>query len=316
MKASDLYVFTARSNPLYWRQPHANYERFAKHMLDSGVHLVVVECAYGEEEFACNLHSGNPMFRHIGVRAKTRAWNKENLLNIGVHRTPEAKYLAWIDSDIIFRNPDWAKEAVQALQHYDVIQPWSDCYDLGPKGEHIAHHKSFCHQFFWDQPLIPKNSKWWQGDGGPYSYPHSGYSWCATRQAFDWLGGLFEMAGMGSADHHCALALVGLADYSMPQGTSAAYREAVKVWEGRALRLINKNIGYLTGTIEHLFHGRKSDRGYLSRWDMFVKYGFDPLADLKRNSFGVIEFCGNKPELRRMWDQYLLSRREDLNAAG
>lgn len=63
-----------------------------------------------------------------------------------------------------------------------------------------------------------------------------------------------------------------------------------------------------------MFHGRKGDRGYQSRWDMFVKHGFDPHEDLKRNSHGVLEFAGNKPELRREFDRYLQSRNEDINA--
>lgn len=77
---------------------------------------------------------------------------------------------------------------------------------------------------------------------------------------------------------------------------------------------MDRNIGYVGGTLEHMFHGRKGDRGYQSRWDMFVKHGFDPHEDLKRNSHGVLEFAGNKPELRREFDRYLQSRNEDINA--
>ena len=82
------------------------------------------------------------------------------------------------------------------------------------------------------------------------------------------------------------------------------------------MRHINRNIGYVPGTIEHLFHGRKSDRGYQSRWDMFVQHQFDPYEDLKRNSHGVLEFATNKPDLRHDFDRYLQSRHEDLNAPG
>ncbi len=309
--ASKLHVFTARSNPLGWVAPHRNWQRFAKHMIDSGVVLTVVECAYGKEPFACEMDG----IRHIGVRAKTRGWNKENLLNIGVHRTPEAEYIAWIDADVIFRRPDWASATVSALQHYDVVQPWSDAYDLGPNGEHMAHHRSFCRQFFHREPMVATHAKFWQGDGGPYVYPHSGYAWAMTRQAFDWVGGLFELGGMGSGDHHMALGLIGQAESSMPGGTSQAYRAEVMRWQDRAERHINRNIGYVPGTLEHLFHGRKYDRGYLSRWDMFVKHAFDPHADLKRNSYGVLEFATNKPELRHDFDLYLMSRNEDVNVA-
>jgi hypothetical protein len=310
LEPSQLHVFTVRSNPLHWVQPHRNWVRFARGMLDAGISLTVVECVYGEEDHQCAIDGVN----HIPVRAKTRVWNKENLLNLGVQRTPGAKYIAWIDADIIFRREDWALATLQALQHYDVVQPWSDSYDLGPNGEHMSVHRSFCHQFFHRQPMVPTTRPYWQGDGGPHTYPHSGYAWAMTRQAFDWVAGLFELGGMGSGDHHMALSLIGQADASIPAGVSDSYRREVKRWEDRALRHINRNIGYVSGTIEHLFHGRKSDRGYQSRWDMFVKNGFEPLEDLKRNSHGVLEFTSNKPELRHDFDLYLQSRNEDINA--
>ncbi len=80
------------------------------------------------------------------------------------------------------------------------------------------------------------------------------------------------------------------------------------------MRHINRNIGYVPGTIEHLFLVRKSDRGYQSRWEIFVKNAFDPLEDLKRNSHGVLEFASNKPELRHEFDLYLHNRNEDINS--
>ncbi len=312
LDASRLHVFTARANPLGWIATHRNWQRFARHMLDSGVNLTVVECAYGEEPFRCQ----EPGVRHIGVRARTRGWNKENLLNLGIQRTPEAQYIAWIDSDVTFRRADWAAATVRALQHYDVVQPWSDAYDLGPNDEHIAHHRSFCRQFFYREPLVPKGSCFWQGEGGPYVYPHSGYAWAITRDAYDRVGGLFEFAAMGAGDHHMALALIGEVDASLPASVTPAYRAEVKRWEARALRHINRNIGYVAGTLEHLFHGRKADRGYQTRWDLFVRHQFDPHEDLKRNSYGVLELATNKPELRHDFDLYLHARNEDANTLG
>lgn len=321
LAASDLHVITARFNPLYWKQPHRNWERFATHMLDSGVNLTVVECAPGNEDFFCqNPPMSDPShaerFLHVGVRAKTRGWTKENLINLGVQRRPEAKYIAWIDADIIFRRPDWALGGVRSLQHYDIIQPWTTCYDLGPNDEHIAAHTSFCNRLFYGHPLCPPSWKqpYWKGDGGPHTYPHSGFAWMMTRQAFDWTGGLFEMGGMGSGDHHMALAMAGLAEKSLPPGRNSTYCREVIRWGDRAVRHINGNIGVMSGTIEHLFHGRKSDRGYINRWGMFLEHGFDPHEDLKRNAHGVLEFATNKPLLRRHFDRYLQSRNEDINS--
>jgi hypothetical protein len=311
LTAKDLHVFTARSNPLNWEKPQQNWEKFAVAMVEAGVSLTVIECAYGEEPHRCDDIEG---VRHIPVRAKTRVWNKENLLNIGVHRTPEAQYIAWIDADVIFRRPDWVIATLRALQHYYVVQPWSDAYDLGPSDLHMAHHTSFCRQYFHRQEVISTSEGFWKSDGGPHVYPHSGYAWAMTRQAFDWVGGLFELGGMGSGDYHMALSLIGRGEASVPKACTPAYRNEVVRWSNRAVRHINFNVGYVAGTIEHLFHGRKPDRGYQSRWEMFITHDFDPLEDLKRNSHGVLEFASNKPELRHDFDLYLMSRNEDINS--
>jgi hypothetical protein len=304
---SDLHVFTARSNPLHWGAPHRNWKAFLDGMRRDGVTLTVIECAYGEEDWVC----AEDGVRHIGVRANTRVWNKENLLNIGIHRTPEAKYIAWVDADVLFRRADWAVSTIRALQHYNVIQPWSDALDMGPHDEVIQHHRSFCRQWFIRQPVVGKEN--WKWAGGKYDFPHPGYAWAMTRQAYDWVGGLFELGGMGSGDYHMALSFIGKADYSMAGGVSDAYRREVKRWEERARSHINLNVGYVQGTIEHLFHGRKDDRGYETRWGMFVRHDFDPTEDLKKNAHGVLEFAGNKPELRHDFDLYLQRRNEDIN---
>ena len=315
MRPDQLWVFTARANPLRWQAPHRNWERFAVAILATGVNLVVVECAYGDEAFACQAPPIDPAhaarFHHVGVRAKTRGWIKENLLNLGIWRFPQAQYLAWIDADVIFRRPDIAEATLHELQHYDFVQMWGDAYDLGPSDEHLQHHVSFCRQMFHGKPLVPDAARFWQFDGGPYAYPHSGYAWACTRQAYAWVGGLFELGGMGSGDHHMALALAGLAAQSLPGDVSAAYRDAVMRWQSHALQHVNGNVGYVPGTLEHMFHGKKADRGYVSRWDMFLQHGFDPGTDLKRNADGVLEFALNKPALRHDFDLYLRARNED-----
>ncbi len=306
----QLHVFAARFNPLRWQRPERHFRDWAAHMLDSGVKLTVVECQYGERPFICEM----PHVNHVAVRADSWAWSKENLLNLGIARVPQAKYICFSDSDVFHRRASWAAETVEAMQHYRMGQPWSDAYDLGPNDEHIQHHVSFCRQWLHGQPVVPDGPNWWKFNGGPYDYPHSGYCWFIRREVLDWVGGLIEIAGMGSADHHMALALAGKVERSVPGGTAASYLAALERWQQRAALAANGRIGFVHGTIEHRFHGRKADRGYLSRWEMFVRHGFDPDTDLKRNSFGVIEWAGNKPELEREWDLYLRSRAEDVNS--
>jgi hypothetical protein len=174
-------------------------------------------------------------------------------------------------------------------------------------------HKSFCSQYVADKPVVPKGAKFWKFDGGPYDYPHSGYAWAWTRNALDEVGGLIEIGAMGSGDHHMALGLVGYIERSVPGNINAAYLNVLRRWQNRALLHVNMKIGYVPVTIEHSFHGSKTNRKYVSRWDMFSKFGFNPETDLKKNSYGVVEFAGNKPALELAFDQYLRGREEDSN---
>jgi len=248
------------------------------------------------------------------VRATTLAWSKECLLNIGISRLPAAaEKIATIDADVTFRRTYWAAATLAALDLYPVVQAWDTAYDLGPNDEHIQTHKSFGGVWHSGGPIVANASKFWKFSGGCYEYPHPGYAWAWQRRALDRIGGLFELGGMGSGDHHMALGMVGRPDASLPGGVTANYRNAVRAWSDRAGVEINGKIGVAHGTIEHPFHGRKSDRAYEGRWEMFLKHGFDPMTDLKRNLDGVIEFAGNKPDLERAFDRYLRAREEDVN---
>lgn len=304
MRADLLHVVTCVANPIRWQSRVKLYREFERHMLDSGVYLTTVECAYGERPFEC---AGTQGVNHVGVRARTLVWNKEALINIGVGRLPpDSKYIAWIDADIFFRLKDWASETVQALQQYDVVQPWSDCYDIGPNGEHLQVHRGFARLFHEGKPIVPSGAY-------GYEFAHPGYAWAATRQAREWTGGLIE-AALGAGDHHMALALIGRVGESVPGGIHPNYLAALEQWQRRAQHHVAGNIGYVPGTIEHRWHGSKERRGYISRWGILTKHQFDPVADIKRNTHGVPELAGNKPELARDIDRYFRSRAEDSNA--
>lgn len=314
MRSDLLYVVAAIANPIRWESRIRLAREAIEEWLADGAHVTLVECAYGERPYELADVKG---LHHVPVRARTLAWNKECLLNIGIARLPpQAKYIATLDADIHFRKRSWAAETVHALQLYPAVQPWSDCYDLGPNDEHLQSHKSFCRLYAEGKPVVATAPKFWKFDGGPYDYSHSGYAWAWTRQALDEIGGLFELGAVGSGDHHMALGLIGAAERSMPDGANAIYRNAVLRWQARAVLHVNRKLGFVPVTIEHAFHGAKRSRGYVSRWDMFVEHAFNPEEDLKRNSYGVLEFAGNKPALEQAFERYLRSREEDGNLAG
>lgn len=310
LKASDLTVVTAIANPVLWESRIALYRSFEQHMIDSGVNLVTVECTYGDHD---PVLGDNPRVQYVRVKASGihKIWIKENLLNIGIAAAPAAKYIATLDADIEFQSPTWATDILAALQHYHVIQPWSYCYDLGPNGEHIALHHSFADIYY-------KKGAFGIHQGpnadSKYEFGHPGYAWAWTRQALDMVGGLVETAALGAADHHMALALIGKVGDSIPGNLTEAYKTPLYRWQSEALRLINGHIGALPGTIKHYWHGSKDKRYYVSRWDILHRNQFSPYTDMKRNTYGVWELSGNKPQLSHDIDAYFRSRQEDGNS--
>jgi len=314
-------------------------------MLDSGVCLHLTELQYGERPF---LYADTPHIDFVGVRASSAAWTKENLINLGIYGAPEAKYICWCDTDIFFeKTHSWASETVHALQLYKWVQPWTQAIDRGPNGEILNDNRafrSFCYQYELDAPLVPDGHGWkthhkdpdckcvchcaesppygpidckckCREQGPHHPYPHPGYAHATTREVLDYAGGLFELGGMGASDHAMSLALVGKARSSAPKDVNISYVEHLCRWQDRIRHAVHGRIGYVNNVINHKFHGAKGDRQYLGRWEMFLRHGFDPDTDLKRNSYGVLEWVSNKPELEREWMLYLRSRNEDRNSA-
>lgn len=303
MRPDLLHVIVPVFNPLRNRSHTRNTARFLLHMIESGVRVMVVEATYGD---AAPVFAGVKGIQHVHVQAFSVCWIKECLYNIGIQHLPrDWKVVGLFDGDIRFKRHDWAAEAVYASQHHPVLQPWEHCHDLGPEGEFMEVHYSFCRQWEKEPESVGRH-----GDG-PYRFAHPGFAWVYTRDALEKIGGLIETAVLGAADHHQALALVGMAKDSLPGGLTDAYAKPIFQWEARCNQHIAGNIGFVPGTIEHDYHGQKAARGYVSRWDILKRHAFDPTTDLKRNTSGVWELAGNKPGLRRDILAYFKSRNED-----
>lgn len=307
MRRDLLHVITPVFNPIGWKSRIQLYKQFQEHMLDSGVKLTLVECVVGDRAYEIEDHAH---VTHIKLRTNSLVWNKENTINIGINRSPhDAEYFAWIDADVMFRNNNWAYDTVNALQIYPMLQPWHNCYDLGPNGEHLQAHTSFCKLYHEGKPIQVREQDKYSEFG------HPGYAWAARRDVLEKLGMLIETAALGAADHHMACALAGDVERTYPKAVTEAYKRPLLQWQARAEQHVARHIGSVPGTIEHFFHGPKVARGYQSRWEILIDHAFDPDMDLKKNSHGVVELAGNKPHLRNAIDRYLRKRNEDSNSA-
>jgi hypothetical protein len=344
---SPLYVIVPIFNPIRYKSRWKHYERFADHVKQSGGVLVTVEAAFGSRHHALQagisqhempiyqeaptkpteFHKARTTEPHIYIRVRTddEIWFKENLINIGISRLPEDwKYVAWVDGDVAFARPNWVGETIHQLQHYKLVQMFSESQDLGPRYASINHAQSFmsCHVKGIPRPTprtdtqtVPYGSGGVPGLPGKYILWHPGFAWAARREAIDELGGLVDFARMGAADNHMAHALIGCVEDSFHHGVHPNYRKRLLEWQWRCDRYIRRNVGYVSGLLIHYWHGRKVDRRYWDRWRVIVENQYNPDLDVKYDWQGLLQLADRgEPRSITLRDdarRYFRARNED-----
>lgn len=322
---NTLHVVRVISNPARY---HSRYrlareqEEFLKKC--PNIKLYTVEASFGDRHH--ELINQTDEF-NLKVKVKSEIWIKENMINLGVqHLLPyNWKYMAWIDGDVIWNDVNWGLETIQQLQHYSVIQPWTDGLDLGPYGNVLQCFKSFGSQNYIEfdenlssdmsgkkrKPVIserPATSSMPIYDHRRYG--HSGFAWACTRHFWNNVGGLMDFCILGSADHNMATAMVGNVDFSIHKAMTQGFKDACKRWQHHAVRVTHNEVGATHDRLEHMFHGPKKRRYYAERWKILIHYKFDPLKDLMYDEQGIIHLVG-KPALARAIAHYNRSRMED-----
>jgi len=312
MDTSKFWVIAVISNPVRFKTRYNLYRNFEKHVKNSGANLLTVETQQGDRPFQVT-EANNPL--HLQLRTYDELWIKERMINLGVQRLPaDWEYVAWIDADIEFVRKDWVVETVHQLQHYHVVQMFQECTDLGPNFEPIQNHKGFAYMYHKNYFHGPQGS----GNGGYYQpykdFWHCGYAWAMRREAWDYVGGLFDTAILGAGDHHMSLAMIGKAEKSVPKNIGKKYLNELMIWQQRAEVFIKRDMGFVNGMILHYFHGKKKDRKYVERWEIITKNNFDPDDDLKVDWQGLWQLEVNCPRQRRIRDEiraYFRQRNED-----
>ncbi len=296
-----LHVIRVISNPVQYQ---SRYRLANEQLLEleniPNIKLYTVETIFGDREH--EVTSFEDPF-HLQLRTNSEIWIKENMINLGVrHLIPrDAKYIAWVDADVSFRDPNWAKKTIQQLQHYAVVQPWSDCVDLGPHGNIMQHFRGFGHQH---QKRIPKQ-KW---PAQNYPYAHTGFAWACTRRFWEAAQGLMDFCILGSADHHMAFACIGEVRDTIHGKMGREFHRRCEEWQEKVMRITLGEVGFVHGRIEHHFHGSKKKRYYRERWQ--ILFGYDPAKHLCYDEQGLIQLV-NHPKLEQEIRLYNRSRHED-----
>ena len=325
--SEPLYVVSPISNPCRYRSRWGLYHDFKHHIENRGAKLHTVEVAYGDREFSLP-------DAQVKLRTQHELWNKENAINVAVQSLPsDWKYMAWIDADVTFIRPDIVAATLHALQHFDVVQMWSEALDLDPDGHCFATYASFGHSYL--KSLLPgakprPSEAAIQADaaGGYYpqmmppgrpaksgAYWHTGYAWAIRRDAFDAIGGLLDNAIVGAGDYFMAWALIGeLGKQGRIKTYHPAFVHSLKTWERNA-KVLRKNIGCVEGVMAHHWHGKKRQRGYHSRDNILRKLRDNPYTDLRKDWQGLWQLHDDGSErsirLRDQLRAYFRSRNED-----
>lgn len=312
-RAADLHVIIVISNPVRYESRVRLFHETMAHLEASGVTLYVVEAVFGDREPSV-IDPENA--RHLRVRCDHEIWLKENLINLGARLVPaDAKAVMWCDGDVHFHRSDWASETLEALQHHEAVQPFSDVVDLKYDGSVMERQRGFAYCYRKGSELHKDNrlGGWEGGYGGPMWHP--GYAWAYTKRAWDALGGMIDRAIAGAGDHHMACSLIGRADFSMRYELHANYRHMVESWQERAEQAVRRNIGFVPGLIHHGFHGYKANRKYVERRDILTRSNFDPYTDLHQDAHGVLQLTAAIDErtrqLRDDLHRYFRQRNED-----
>ena len=320
MPNEKLYVIAVISNPIGYESRYRLYRNFEKHMHESGAELITVEMAFQDKPFEIT-EENNP--NHIQLRTDHILWHKENMINIGISKLPsDYKYVAWIDADLTFINPNWVKDTITALKQYKVVQMFSIAADLDFNGYPMQMFNSFGSMLVKNKHIVPparvdKETKKGKDNGGVYTdgiFWHPGFAWAATRDAIEDLGGVLDFPILGSADHLMALGLVGDTARINNEDLSRGYVSAIEEWEDRAVKNIKGSIGFVPGMIAHHFHGKKINRGYHNRTQILVDHQFDPAIDLTKDDQGILELVlesDRQIALSNALYEYFRSRKED-----
>ena len=305
---NPVYVVTPVINSGRFRTRWRLYQNFEKMIEEAGGILYTVEVAFGSRDFAVT-QPNNP--RHLQLRTHQELWLKERAINLMVSRLPvDWKKVLWIDADCEFARPDFISQASHLLEHYPVIQLWSEMHDLSPEYETMGTFRSFMSvQLDGNKPCGYNKKK--------YQFGSPGLAWGARREAWNQFGGLIDHTILGAGDWYFAHAMMGTMKAALcrnppPKQVKKLFEYQDRIIEGRwEERPLVGNVGLMRGSTFHYWHGPRVNRGYSTRGNILIKHDFDPDLDLKPDWQGLYQLTNRKPEMRREIQQYFQERQED-----
>lgn len=309
-----LWAVTALFNPLGFQSRRANYERFREGLSRAGVPLLTVELALGDQPFELNRADADVL---LSIRGGDVLWQKERLLNLGIRALPAAcDKVVWLDADVLFEREDWAVATAKLLDQLVVVQPFSRSIRLlaGELSADLSRHPIGAGDHEVLHSMAYGVAARGHGCLDRYlEHGHCGYAWAARRDVLQ-NHGLYEANILGNGDLNAAHAMYGGARYLKSERLSPALHAHLSRWAEAFYQDVGGSVGYVDGTLYHLWHGKKEDRRYLERLSILIEHDFDPELDLDLTPGRALRWGSHKPELHARCREHFVLRREDALA--
>jgi hypothetical protein len=297
----NLHVIAVISNVMNFKTRYRLFQEFMLRMeSEPNVILYVVELCYPGQSFHIT-NADNP--RHLQLKTDIPIWHKESMFNVGVRKLLPLDWraVALIDGDIEMESAHWAMDTLKILNGFaDMVQLFSHCVDMSKAKLAMDIHSGYGYQYEKHTP--------YRKSAGINGW-HPGYAWAMTRHAFEFLGGMFEYNILGGADHNMALGFIKK-NISSTGIKDLSYKTILKNYEDKIAQL---RLSYVPGVIRHYFHGKKSNRGYMTRYQIAQKHHYSPVQHTLHNEDGLLVANPNtfSKEFQQDILRYFAGRNED-----
>lgn len=312
---SNLHVIAVFFNFQRYKNPVKNFKNFETHMKELGVTLHIVELVLKDADFQVT----NPLNpNHTRLRTQREFFQKENLINLGVKKAkenyPDMEYFAWIDADVRFFNPNVVQDTIYELNRNDLVQMWSRAVDLDPDMQPLEFHfakdmrngivysAGYCFQNEISRDVTQLGCRW-----------HPGYAWAMRYSTWEKIGGLYDRTPLGSGDMHNMMAFLGRPWDGIHGGCNINYKNDYFKWSSPVKRNSLNKVGYVKGLLHHHWHGKKSSRKYVERWNILIENDFDPDLDLMYDDIGQLHLTDRNPKMHADFSAYFQGRDDDCN---
>lgn len=310
MRTDDFWAITSYFNPAGYRRRADNFRRF-RESLDAP--LIVAEMSSSgrfevpsdDRTIVVRLTEGDVM------------WQKEALLNVALDHLPaSAKYVAWLDCDVVLEDGDWREEARRSLDHSALVQLFTELYDLPPSGvwdplaERTGSSVVALRALGAGSCADPREQETNESRGTNY-----GLAW-AARVDLMREHRFYDAAIIGGGDRTLICAALGCWEDAVSSlqllPAQAAHYEA---WAKPFYEAVRGNVGAIPGRIFHLWHGDIADRRYTERHSRLAALSFDPAVDLVRDTNGLWKWAPKRLDAAGFMAEYFASRHEDGHVA-